>query len=65
MSAKELSTAEVAERFGVSAISVRLWCRRGLFPHADEMQTPRGPIWMIPASDLIGFDKPKRTGRTP
>ena len=55
----ELSTSEVAGRLGVSAITVRLWCRRGLFRNAREMPTPRGPVWVIPDTDLENFKAPK------
>lgn len=65
MSEKELSTADVAQRLGVSAITARLWCRRGLFPNAREEKTARGPVWVIPAGDLEGFTPPKPTGRPP
>jgi hypothetical protein len=61
----DLSTAQVAERLGVSAITVRLWCRRGLFPNAYAMPTARGPLWVVPAGDLKGFEPPKKTGRPP
>jgi hypothetical protein len=63
MSTPELSTGQVAERFNVITDTVRKWCRRGLFPRAREMDTPRGPVWMIPESDLKGFEPPKITGR--
>lgn len=56
---KELSTSEVAGRLGVSAITVRLWCRRRLFKNARELPTPRGPVWVIPITDLEGFKAPK------
>lgn len=56
---KELSTSEVAGRLGVSAITVRLWCRRRLFKNACELPTPRGPVWVIPITDLEGFEAPK------
>lgn len=65
MNGSDLSTSDVAARFGVSPITARLWCRRGLFPNAYEHPTPRGPVWMIPPSDLKGFDPPKKTGRPP
>lgn len=61
----ELTTKQVAERYGVSPITVRLWCRRGLFPHAYEQATPRGAVWMIPERDLGKFVMPKKTGRPP
>lgn len=65
MNKGDLSTSQVAEQIGVSPITVRLWCRRGLFPSAYEQETPRGPVWMIPESDLKGFEAPKKTGRPP
>lgn len=55
----ELSTSQVASRLSVSAITVRLWCRRRLFKNAREVETPRGPVWMIPEGDLEGFTPPK------
>ena len=61
---KELSTSQVAARLNVSAITVRLWCRRGLFKNAREVETPRGPVWMIPVGDVEGFTSPK-IGRPP
>jgi hypothetical protein len=38
---------------------VRLWCRRRLFKNARELPTPRGPVWVIPITDLEGFKAPK------
>lgn len=60
----DLSTKDVADRYGVLDATVRLWRRRGLFPHAYEAQTPRGPVWLIPEKDLRNFKPPKR-GRIP
>ena len=57
--ANELSTTQAAKHLGVSPITVRLWCRRGLFKNAHEMETVRGPVWMIPETDLVGFTPPK------
>jgi len=65
MSAKDLSTAEVAERFGVTPANVRLWCKRGLLPHAYARKESRGDVWVIPEGDLKGFEPPKKTGRPP
>lgn len=58
---RELTTSDVAERLGVSPITVRVWCRRGLFPHAYEQVThlARGSYWLIPESDLKDFQPPK------
>lgn len=61
----DLTTRQVAERYRVLDATVRLWRRRGLFPNAYEMETPRGAVWMIPESDLKGFEPPKKTGRPP
>ena len=65
MNGTELSTTQVAERLGVIADTVRKWCRRGLFPNAREVEESRGNVWVIPASDLRGFEPPKKTGRPP
>ena len=62
---KDLTSAEVAERFGVLPRTARLWCTRGLFPHARTENTPRGPVWLIPEGDLKTFQPPKRSGRPP
>ncbi len=63
MSAK-LTTAQVADRLGVSQQTVKLWCRQDKFPNAELELTARGPIWQIPESDLKDFTPPKR-GRIP
>ncbi len=54
----KLSTAQVAERFGVSQAAVKKWCRKGLFAKAEFVDTPRGPVWEIPESDLEHFQRP-------
>lgn len=59
----DLTTKDVAERFGVLDATVRLWRRQGLFPRAYEEQTPRGTVWRIPETDLDGFAPPKRGRR--
>jgi predicted ArsR family transcriptional regulator len=65
MSKVDLSTSQVAERMGVSVHAVRFWIKRGLLPNAYEVQESRGSVWMIPESDLTGFEPPKKTGRPP
>jgi hypothetical protein len=58
------SISEVAEMYGVTVATVRLWCVRGLLPNAVLIGTGkvRG-TWVIPARDLEGFTRPKKTGR--
>jgi transposase len=65
MNAGELTTSQLAKELGVTSATARLWCRRGFFPNAYPMDTPRGVVWMIPKGDLEGFKPPKPTGRPP
>lgn len=64
MSAGKLTTSQAAERLGVGKSTVNLWCRQGRFPNAESTDTPRGPVWLIPESDLKDF-KPPTMGRPP
>ncbi|MET0623648.1 MAG: helix-turn-helix domain-containing protein [Pyrinomonadaceae bacterium] len=50
-----LSTFEVAARLNVDSSTVRLWCRQGRFPHAQQV----GRDWVIPEDDLLKFTPPK------
>ena len=50
-----LATSDVAARLQVDSSTVRLWCRQGRFPHAQQV----GRDWVVPESDLTGFEKPK------
>lgn len=59
-----LKVPEVAERLDVLTSTVRIWCRNGRFPNAVTEETLRGPVWLIPESDLQGFEKRGR-GRPP
>jgi transposase len=61
---KMLTVREAAERLGAGESSVRLWCSQGKFARAAPNETPRGPFWLIPESDLKGFEKRER-GRPP
>lgn len=65
MSKSDLTTSQVADRMGVSVHAVRFWIKRGLLPNAYEVKESRGSVWMIPESDLKGFEPPKKTGRPP
>lgn len=55
-----LTTQQVAERYGVEVQTVSGWCRRGLFPNVVlGPKTGRGAIYLIPESDLEGFEPPR------
>jgi hypothetical protein len=52
-----LTTREVAEKIDANPGTVRMWCINGTFPNAEQQETPRGPIWLIPETDLQGFER--------
>lgn len=54
-----LTTGEVAERIGAAEISIRVWAAKGRFPGARKEPSPRGDYWLIPESDLEGFEMRK------
>lgn len=60
----KLSLKEVADRLGENVETVRGWRKRDLFPRAELIDTPRGPVWQVPLSDLENFQKPV-AGRPP
>jgi hypothetical protein len=60
----ELTAAQVADRLNVGRSTVNLWCRQGRFPGAHLEESPVGSYWLIPVSDLKGFEKPQ-PGRPP
>lgn len=60
MSDKQLTTAEVAERYGVTTMTVIRWIRAGLFQGARRVGPGRRGIWLIPESDLEGFVPPSK-----
>jgi hypothetical protein len=60
----ELTTTQVAARLEADARLIRLWCQQGRFKNARQVDTPRGAVWLIPESDLKGFEPPKM-GRPP
>lgn len=61
--AKQLTTREVAEKYGVKQITVRVWCEKGMFKNAYKDTSPRGDFWQIPETDLEGFEPQLRRGR--
>ena len=53
---EELTVREAAETLGAAIPTVTLMCREGRFPNARQDETPRGPVWYIPVSDLAGIE---------
>src|SRR5262249_19991338 len=54
---KMLTTREVAEKLDANPGTIRMWCINGTFPNAKQEETPRGPVWLIPETDLRGFKR--------
>jgi hypothetical protein len=54
---KMLTTREVAEKLDANPGTVRMWCINGTFPNAKQQETARGPIWLIPETDLREFKR--------
>jgi hypothetical protein len=52
-----LTTKETAEKLSADPGTVRMWCINGTFPNAKQEDTPRGPVWLIPETDLDGFER--------
>jgi hypothetical protein len=63
-SMKRLTTSEIAARLSVAQVTVNVWCLQGKFPNAVKEETPRGPVWTVPESDLADFVQPT-VGRPP
>jgi hypothetical protein len=58
---KELTTTEIAERFGVEPRVARRWCEEKRFPNAHQLPVVvgRGKPWLVPESDFDNFVPPK------
>ena len=56
---RDLATKDVARRLRKGVSTISLWCRQGRFPNARAEETPRGPVWLIPESDLENFKTPE------
>ena len=54
-----LTTSEVMQRLDAPYQTVVAWIKKGLLPGAKREDTPRGPVWMVPASSVINFEPPK------
>ncbi len=61
---KMLTVREVAEKLDANPGTVRMWCINKTFPSAVQEETLRGPVWLIPETDLNGFERRGR-GRPP
>lgn len=64
MSEKYLKASDVAKKFDVSSYTVKGWIKKKLLPNAKLEKSIAGSVWLIPETDLEGFEKPK-TGRPP
>ncbi len=54
---KMLTVREVAEKLDANPGTVRMWCINKTFSNAVQEVTLRGPVWLIPESDLKGFER--------
>jgi hypothetical protein len=61
---REALTMLEARGVNVSYSNLALWVRTGKFSGAKQEETPRGPVWKIPADSIERFEPPRR-GRTP
>jgi hypothetical protein len=61
---KEITTSELAARYGVGQSTARGWCTQGLLPNARQVQEARGTVWYVPERDLVGFVPPRRGPKT-
>lgn len=63
---KMLTIKQVSEITGASPSSIRVWLsdeeeRKRRFPNAIKERPPAGPgYWLIPESDLAGYENPGR-----
>ncbi len=67
---QDLTTQEIAERYGVSVIAVGNWCRKGHLVHAYRTPVQRGGgiialEWRVPEAVLTEFTPPNPKGGRP
>lgn len=53
-----LTIRQAADHFGVSIDTIKQWVRKARFPNSYLEDTPRGPVRIIPTSDINGFERP-------
>lgn len=56
MNRKYMSPREVGELFGLSAQTIRNYCKAGMFPGARKPS--EGSVWLIPAGAVDAFAEP-------
>jgi hypothetical protein len=55
-----LTAKDIAERQNVKKRVAQGWIQRGLFPNAHKKYIePFGEIWLVPETDLEGFQNPR------
>lgn len=54
-----MTLKQIAEQFGVTPSTAKLWRERGYFPNAKLEETVIGRVWIVPRSDLKNFTPPK------
>ena len=54
-----LTVKEVAKVFKVADVTARVWCQKGRFPNAYQVETPFGLYWLVPEKDVKNFKRPK------
>ncbi len=59
MNIKDLTTRDLAKIFNVAEVTARVWCQKGRFPNAYQVETPFGSYWLIPRNDIETFTRPK------
>jgi hypothetical protein len=56
--ARDLTLKQIADQSGVSVSTAKLWQRQGYFPNARLEETPIGPVWLVPLTDVTAFKRP-------
>ncbi len=49
----DLTAAELAKRYNRNAVSIRVWCAEGRFPHAYKLN---GKEWRVPPADVLAYE---------
>jgi hypothetical protein len=59
MKIKDFTTRDLAGIFKVAEVTARVWCQKGHFPNAYQVETPFGSYWLVPREDVKTFQRPK------